>query len=73
LANRLYAENKALLKEFIEKRGLIRDGESVWVHYDPPLMLWLLRRNEAFIPVEKYKKIVHAPTSSDLSTMSYQL
>jgi hypothetical protein len=49
-----YEENKALLEEFIEKRGLIKAGEPVWARYDPPFMPWFLRRNEVLIPVENF-------------------
>ena len=49
-----YEENKALLEEFIEKRGLIQAGEPVWARYDPPFMPWFLRRNEVLIPVENF-------------------
>jgi hypothetical protein len=49
-----YEENKALLEEFIEKRGLIKAGEPVWARYDPPFMPWFLRRNEVMIPIENF-------------------
>ena len=49
-----YEENKALLEEFIVKRGLIKAGEPVWARYDPPFMPWFLRRNEVLIPIEKF-------------------
>ncbi len=49
-----YEKNKALLEEFIEKRGLIKAGEPVWARYDPPFMPWFLRRNEVLIPIEKF-------------------
>ena len=49
-----YEENRALLEEYIQKRGLIRTGEPVWARYDPPFMPWFLRRNEVLIPVEKF-------------------
>jgi len=48
-----YRENKALLEEFIEKRGLIKKGPAVWARYDPPFMPWFLRRNEVLIPIEQ--------------------
>jgi hypothetical protein len=49
-----YEENKALLEEYIQKRGLTTAGEPVWARYDPPFMPWFLRRNEVLIPVEKF-------------------
>ena len=49
-----YEENKALLEEFIEKRGLIKAGEPIWARYDPPFMPWFLRRNEVLIPIENF-------------------
>ena len=47
-----YEENKALLEEFIRRRGLTKAGATVWARYDPPFMPWFLRRNEVLIPVE---------------------
>ena len=49
-----YGKNKALLEEFIEKRGLIKAGEPVWARYDPPFMPWFLRRTEVLIPIENF-------------------
>jgi len=49
-----YQENRALLEEYIQKRGLTKTGEPVWARYDPPFMPWFLRRNEVLIPIEKY-------------------
>ena len=49
-----YEENKALLEEYIQKRGLTAAGEPVWARYDPPFMPWFLRRNEVLIPIEKF-------------------
>jgi hypothetical protein len=49
-----YEENKALLEEYIQKRGLTKTGAPVWARYDPPFMPWFLRRNEVLIPVEKF-------------------
>ena len=49
-----YEKNKALLEEYIQKRGLVKAGEPVWARYDPPFMPWFLRRNEVLIPVEKF-------------------
>jgi len=49
-----YQENKALLEEYIQKRGLIKKGAAVWARYDPPFMPWFLRRNEVLIPIEQF-------------------
>ena len=49
-----YEENKAMLEDYIQKRGLVKSGETVWARYDPPFMPWFLRRNEVLIPVEKF-------------------
>ena len=49
-----YEKNKALLEEYLRKRGLTQVGTAVWARYDPPFMPWFLRRNEVLIPVEKF-------------------
>ena len=49
-----YEENKVLLEEYIEKRGLTKKGAAIWARYDPPFMPWFLRRNEVLIPVKKF-------------------
>jgi len=49
-----YEENRALLEEYIQKRGLTKTGEPIWARYDPPFMPWFLRRNEVLIPIEKF-------------------
>jgi len=49
-----FEENKALLEDYIQKRGLTKAGEPVWARYDPPFMPWFLRRNEIIIPIEKF-------------------
>jgi hypothetical protein len=49
-----YEKNKALLEDYIRRRGLTRAGQTVWARYDPPFMPWFLRRNEVLIPVEKF-------------------
>ena len=49
-----YEENRALLEEYIQKRGLTKSGDPVWARYDPPFMPWFLRRNEVLIPIEKF-------------------
>jgi hypothetical protein len=51
-----YEKNKALLEEYIQKRGLTKTGAPVWARYDPPFMPWFLRRNEVLIPIEKFSK-----------------
>ena len=48
-----YEKNKALLEEYIRRRGLTIAGAAVWARYDPPFMPWFLRRNEVLVPVEK--------------------
>ena len=40
------------LRQWIGKRGLVPAGEAVLARYDPPWMLWPLRRNEVLVPVE---------------------
>ena len=49
-----FEENKALLEDYIQKRGLTRAGEPIWARYDPPFMPWFLRRNEVLIPIEEF-------------------
>ena len=49
-----YEENKALLEDYIQKRGLVKAGEAIWARYDPPFMPWFLRRNEVLIPIEQF-------------------
>ncbi len=49
-----YEENRGMLEDYIQKRGLTKTGEPVWARYDPPFMPWFLRRNEVLIPIEKY-------------------
>ena len=49
-----YEENRTMLEEYIQKRGLTKAGEPVWARYDPPFMPWFLRRNEVLIPVEGF-------------------
>jgi hypothetical protein len=49
-----YEENRAMLEDYIQKRGLTKTGEPVWARYDPPFMPWFLRRNEVLIPIEKF-------------------
>ena len=50
-----YKKNKALLEDFIQRRGLTQAGGAVWARYDPPFMPWFLRRNEVLLPLEKYQ------------------
>ncbi len=47
-----YEEKKALLEEFIEKKGLRIVDEDIFARYDPPFQLWFLKRNEVLFPVE---------------------
>ena len=49
-----FEENKALLEDYIQKRGLTIAGEPIWARYDPPFMPWFLRRNEVLIPIENF-------------------
>ena len=49
-----YKENKAMLEEFMEKRGLVKKGPAIWARYDPPFMPWFWRRNEVLIPIETF-------------------
>jgi hypothetical protein len=49
-----FEENRALLEDYIQKRGLTNAGEPVWARYDPPFMPWFLRRNEVLIPIENF-------------------
>ncbi|MGD8797232.1 MAG: heme-binding protein [Desulfobacterales bacterium] len=51
-----YEENRALLEEYIQKRGLTKTGGPIWARYDPPFMPWFLRRNEVLIPIERFSK-----------------
>jgi hypothetical protein len=48
-----YEEKRALLMEWVQKRGWRTLGEPVWARYDPPFMPWFLRRNEVLIAVEE--------------------
>jgi len=47
-----YGEELAVLRKFIDERGLTPVGELVFARYDPPFMPWFLRRNEIQIPVQ---------------------
>jgi hypothetical protein len=49
-----YEENRILLEEYIQKRGLAKAGDPIWARYDPPFMPWFLRRNEVLIPIVKF-------------------
>jgi hypothetical protein len=50
-----FEKNRAMLEEYIRRRGLTIAGAAVWARYDPPFMPWFLRRNEVLIPVEKFQ------------------
>ncbi|MHC4371405.1 MAG: SOUL family heme-binding protein, partial [Planctomycetota bacterium] len=47
-----YESKRALLLEFIEKKGLRITGEDIFARYDPPFQIWFLKRNEVLFPVE---------------------
>jgi len=47
-----YEANKALLEEFIKKKGLQITGPDIFARYDPPFQIWFLKRNEVLFPVE---------------------
>jgi len=47
-----YETNRALLEEFVRKKGLQITGQDIFARYDPPFQLWFLRRNEVLFPVE---------------------
>jgi len=47
-----YEKNKALLEEFIRKKGLRTTGDDVFARYDPPFQIWFLKRNEVLFPVD---------------------
>ena len=47
-----YEVKKALLQEFIKKKGLQVTGEDIFARYDPPFQIWFLKRNEVLFPVE---------------------
>ena len=47
-----YEAKKALLKEFIQKKGLTVTGPDIFARYDPPFQLPFLRRNEVLFEVE---------------------
>lgn len=47
-----YEANRALLEEFIQRKGLKTTGEDIFARYDPPFQLWFLRRNEVLFSVE---------------------
>ena len=47
-----YETNKALLEEFIKKKGLRITGQDIFARYDPPFQIWFLKRNEVLFPIE---------------------
>jgi hypothetical protein len=47
-----HEEKKALLEDYIARRGLKTIAEPIWARYDPPFMPWFLRRNEVLIPID---------------------
>ena len=48
-----YEGKENRLKELIRQKGLKIVGEPVFARYNPPFMLWFLRRNEVLIPVAR--------------------
>ena len=48
-----FREHEALLRERIAQRGLepLPGAGAIIARYDPPFMVWFLRRNEVLIPV----------------------
>lgn len=46
------AEQTALLKSWMEKKGLVANGAPQFARYDPPSVPPLLRRSEILIPVQ---------------------
>jgi effector-binding domain-containing protein len=47
-----YDAKKALLEEFIRKKGLTIIGPDIFARYDPPFQLPFLRRNEVLFEVD---------------------
>ena len=47
-----YEAKKALLEEFIKKKGLKITGQDIFARYDPPFQIPFLRRNEVLFEVE---------------------
>jgi hypothetical protein len=47
-----YENHKARLEAFIRSRGLKPAGGYIFARYNPPYMIWFLRRNEVLVPVE---------------------
>jgi hypothetical protein len=46
------AEQTSLLKDWMEKKGLVANGSPQFARYDPPSVPPLLRRSEILIPVQ---------------------
>ncbi|MFT5396024.1 MAG: hypothetical protein ACI85N_001213 [Gammaproteobacteria bacterium] len=46
-----YLRYKVDLESWIQKMGLIIEGEPIWARYNSPFSLWFMRRNEILIPV----------------------
>ncbi|UCG56794.1 MAG: heme-binding protein [Phycisphaerales bacterium] len=51
-SRRRYEAKRALLEEWIRKKGLRITGKDIFARYDPPFQVWFLRRNEVLLPVE---------------------
>jgi effector-binding domain-containing protein len=47
-----YNKHKALLEDFIKRKGLEIIGEDIFARYDPPFHLWFIRRNEVLFPIK---------------------
>jgi hypothetical protein len=48
-----FEKNEVRLRDFIERLGLILNGETIFARYNPPFLPGFLRRNEVLIPVRK--------------------
>jgi hypothetical protein len=51
-SEKAYLHHKQELEAWIQKQGMVMDGEPVWARYNPPFTPWFLRRNEILIPVK---------------------
>ena len=48
-----YSKNKSSLEEWLERNGLIKDGNPVWARCNAPFTPWFMRRNEVLIPLAR--------------------
>lgn len=46
------AQKEKELREALEQAGLKVTGQSTLARYNPPFVLWFLKTNEVFLPVE---------------------